>query len=385
MIEGLMSKDDFVESTKVDYNFRWTSMKDIGTAIETAHGIVGGPAQHAALLNVLQCAYKWKLDYRTRKPTSRWQASRRAAGVIAMEKQIRHLFATTLLIPDTTFRQALKAKKARAASNFSKITGIGTPGRPALSFPNTTKSLSSQDYVYEFLEPRHRANATQLSHQWRNAPGHASFGEYVNGLGDDFLRDLDNMNGKVQVGESEEFKWVQYLTAEEREDYELKPKALNKFGRDLDGGTDFHTGNHESEPKHKGWSIFVMDEANHIYSHSKVVKYFHHSSFLSGGPTKSAGTLRVDRGSITHITMASGHYAPGATQALAVLRALLVKFATGASSLMAQAELDMIRICPDFQQVTFYNSLEFLKSGGNTAGLTLYPFPPNLTPIKDDD
>ena len=382
MIDGLMTKSEFMTASEISWNWRWKSLEDVDTAVEAAHKAVGADNQYAALLEVSHKVYLWKVDYKAKKDAN-WTASRRADGIRALERQIGTLFATTYLAQNTAFRLKLHGKLTRAKENFKKITGVGMPGR-GLHFPGQLRTLSSQDYVFEFLEPKHRANATQLSHMWLEAEGDLSFREYVNSLGDEFLNKLDDMNGKVRVDGEDKYKWVQYLSAEERVAYELMPVALNKFRRDLDEGSDFHTGNHESEPSKAGWSIFVMDEANHIYSNSKVVKYFHHSSFLSGGPTKSAGTLRVDRGRITHITMASGHYAPGRIQALAILRALLVKFVAHAARDLAQAELDDVLICPDFQQVEFYEGLKYLMAGGDTAGLTKHAFPTKLLPIVEE-
>ena len=229
MIADLMTKADFVEATKVDWNIRWRSMRAIGNAVETAHEAIGADNQYVAVANIVKKIYAWKVDYKTSKPTSNWKASRRADGVMALERQIGRLFTTTFVALHTAAQRTLTTKLTRARQNFSRITGIGAENRPALRFPNQTRSLSSQEYVYEFLEPQHRANATQLSHQWLASEDDVSFREYVQNLGLEYLRDLDNMNGKVRVGEDEQYKWVQYLSAEQRADYELKPIGLNRF------------------------------------------------------------------------------------------------------------------------------------------------------------
>ncbi|MBI2768845.1 MAG: hypothetical protein HYX47_04440 [Burkholderiales bacterium] len=382
MIKDLMSKAEFKKATEVDYNRRWASMTAIGRGVATAHAANGAVEQHKALVTLLKLTYTWKREYKTRNPTKTWQASRRAAGVTGLETQIRHLFATTFLEQDNAFRAALNAKLDRARGVISGIYGIGQhiPG----TLRGGMRTLSSEDYMFEYLEPQHRGNATQISNKWKASTEMVSFGEFItNSVAKDpgFLTDLDKMNGKVRVGLDDHEKWVQYLDADARKPYEIKAKGLNRFARDMDGGADFHTGNHESEPKHKGWSIFVMDAGNCIYSHSKAVKYFHHSSFLSGSPTKSAGTLRVDRGKITHVTMASGHYAPGKVQALAIARVLLVKFAAHSDSARAQTELGTVKLCPDFEQKDFYNALEYLKAGGDVTGLVKTAFPAKLDPI----
>jgi hypothetical protein len=61
-----------------------------------------------------------------------------------------------------------------------------------------------------------------------------------------------------------------------------------------------------------------------------------------------------------------------------------VKFVAHAARDLAQAELDNVLICPDFQQVEFYEGLKYLTAGGDTAGLTKHTFPTKLLPIVEE-
>jgi hypothetical protein len=80
-----------------------------------------------------------------------------------------------------------------------------------------------------------------------------------------------------------------------------------------------------------GTLIFVIGPDNKIYAGSKararagVVGAFNHSSFFSGGPVRSAGTMNVSGGKITEVSNESGHYAPTETMMLQAL----TKFACG--------------------------------------------------------
>jgi hypothetical protein len=44
---------------------------------------------------------------------------------------------------------------------------------------------------------------------WLQAEGDLSFREYVNSRGDEFLKKLDDMNGKVRVDGEDKYNWVQ--------------------------------------------------------------------------------------------------------------------------------------------------------------------------------
>lgn len=371
MIANLMSKADFEQGINIKNPFisRWKSITDIGEAIGKAHKLNDKKDQFTALLGIQTLCYNWKKEYKSKKGKS-WKVSRRGQGVESLETEIAGLLKGTFSSEYGEFKTGLNQKLHRAGQAFSTITGVGAPGRPALRMPAQTRSLSSTDYILEFLEPQHRGKAAMTKALWDQSDSTMSFTGFVQSMNPDELRALDEMNGKGADGN---YKWVKYLTDEERAEMELKPTAAqqNRFKRDMDDGP-FDTDQHESEPGRMGWSIFAMDEHNHIYTHSKSVMQFHHSSFLGGKPVKSAGTLKVTDGAIKAITMASGHYTPGDVQALAICRAILVKISakTGTEgSAAAQEKLSEILICPDFKNETFYNALEYLTAGADKSGL----------------
>jgi hypothetical protein len=72
--------------------------------------------------------------------------------------------------------------------------------------------------------------------------------------------------------------------------------------------------------------IFVIGPDNKLYVGSKKHttagkrEAFNHSSFFSGAPVKSAGTLTVAGGKVTHINDQSGHYAPTPAMVRAAVR-----------------------------------------------------------------
>jgi hypothetical protein len=69
--------------------------------------------------------------------------------------------------------------------------------------------------------------------------------------------------------------------------------------------------------------IFVVDQADRIYTLPKSVGTLHHSSFLSGARVKMAGTFEVDDDfQIKTVTNYSGHYAVGEKELAAFLSRL---------------------------------------------------------------
>lgn len=54
--------------------------------------------------------------------------------------------------------------------------------------------------------------------------------------------------------------------------------------------------------------IYVIDEQERLYIHTKKKAVIHHSSFTSGGPVWAAGRIEVNGGKILWISAHSGHY-----------------------------------------------------------------------------
>ena len=69
-------------------------------------------------------------------------------------------------------------------------------------------------------------------------------------------------------------------------------------------------------------NLYVIDGAGHIYAGGKTTKHFKHSSFLAGGATLAAGTMKVVQGRIKFVTRRSGHYLPEVQQMLNLLERL---------------------------------------------------------------
>lgn len=384
MLQGLMNRAEFERAVSFHNPFmsRWESITDMCRALDNTHRLINRAEQFAALMDIRRRISDWRTEYQQKKGRS-WKLSRRAQGIDHLEDQITELIEVQFFRERVAFKRRLMEKKERAVGVFRTITGIQSPGQHAARrFPGSSRHLSSEDYVLEFLDPQHRGRATVLRNAWMQSDDYErSFTQFVNNMDPDYLRQIDAW---IDAG-SNQHKWVKYLNDAELAAMELKPVGpKNQFKRDMDPGL-FDTKGHESEPGRTGWSIFVMDEQNRIYTNSKSTMRFHHSSFLGGKPTKSAGTLKVTNGKIAGITMASGHYQPGVKQALAICRALLVKLAGNEgvtdkkqshdNSMRAQLELQGIVICPDFKNETFYNALDFLTEGGNTFSLQKYRSP----------
>jgi hypothetical protein len=85
-----------------------------------------------------------------------------------------------------------------------------------------------------------------------------------------------------------------------------------------------------------------MSADGRIYSNSKVVNFFHHSSFLGGAPTRSAGCIKVRDGEITGVNLGSGHYKPGPDQLMNFLDAIAIKIASSTPGLQRDAEYQRV-------------------------------------------
>jgi hypothetical protein len=125
------------------------------------------------------------------------------------------------------------------------------------------------------------------------------------------------------IDKADENKWktapkVEYLNAEDREQYRVTPGSPMKRG-----AAPFSTKNMSSNGQGAGFGIFVMSPSGEFFSNSHKVGLFHHTSFLEGMPTAGAGEWKVnDSGALVAINNKSGHYETGATQFAQVLKAL---------------------------------------------------------------
>ena len=99
---------------------------------------------------------------------------------------------------------------------------------------------------------------------------------------------------------------IQYLTAEERQHYEVTVCD----GRVLRDQIPYQTPPTSEHP-----TIFVWSGDGKLYLGSSIVQLFHHSSFLAGEAVLAAGHIKTRAdGTISVINNRSGHYHPGPRQ-----------------------------------------------------------------------
>lgn len=116
---------------------------------------------------------------------------------------------------------------------------------------------------------------------------------------------------------------VQYIADEtERRKFKLAFRKKLACKRDENGLAIYDTSEDVGKSDTKGEAIFVMDASWKIYTGSYSRGMFHHSSFLAGGWSLAAGTMKVNRGQIAEVTPDSGHYQPGLQQMLNVTERL---------------------------------------------------------------
>jgi hypothetical protein len=113
---------------------------------------------------------------------------------------------------------------------------------------------------------------------------------------------------------------VKYLDKDARKQYELIGGSPIMQG---EPPTPFDTSQMFSKHSGNGFGIYVMSPNGELYSHAHKVGLFHHSSFLEGLPTAGAGEIKVEGGSIKHITNKSGHYLPDKQNMVQVLEELV--------------------------------------------------------------
>lgn len=113
---------------------------------------------------------------------------------------------------------------------------------------------------------------------------------------------INNPNAEIQP------QTVQYLTEQERADYQLTFRA----GRAYDAeNCVYHSGHHKSVFNGAGWSIYTVDFEGNFYVGGHKVNEFHHSSFFAGQPVMAAGEIAVNQGVVVGLTNKTGHYKAG--------------------------------------------------------------------------
>ncbi|CAI9769491.1 unnamed protein product [Fraxinus pennsylvanica] len=166
-----------------------------------------------------------------------------------------------------------------------------------LSIDTKAHMLVSKHWI-EATDPWHRyGNNLQLYYkEWLNS----STNQY-------FFFWLDSGDGKdLDLEECPRSKLdqqrVKYFGQEERKKYEyvvVEGKILHNMTR---------------KPLHHGSPqlkyIFVVSTSKKLYIGEKEKGIFHHSSFLAGEATLTAGRLLVEDGKLKRISPSSGHYKP---------------------------------------------------------------------------
>lgn len=137
---------------------------------------------------------------------------------------------------------------------------------------------------------------------------------------DELLTALFGKPVHVAYEESEVFntrRSVDYIVSEtERRKFKLVFRKGLTYKRDGDSLNLYDTSTDIGKDETAGEAIFVMDANGKIYTGSYSRGMFHHSSFLAGGWSLAAGTMKVNRGQIAEVTPDSGHYQPGLQQML---------------------------------------------------------------------
>lgn len=123
---------------------------------------------------------------------------------------------------------------------------------------------------------------------------------------------------------------VVYLDADQRERFRIFSRDGLLYDR---RGDLFDTSEGNSLWSDEGRAIFVMDQYGNFYASTEHAPgWFHHSSFLAGGPVAGAGELEVTQGRLVALSDQSGHYRPPqalTNQVVGVLRGAGVKIDDG--------------------------------------------------------
>lgn len=116
--------------------------------------------------------------------------------------------------------------------------------------------------------------------------------------------------GKHYEKETGEVWHVEYLSPAQRRPYWVR---INSSGKLIDANNQLLTTT--SGRNFGGAAMFVMDRNGDLFvsMHEEDGK-FQHSSLVAGEHLAMAGEIRVERGRITYINNASGHYKPSKAQ-----------------------------------------------------------------------
>ena len=384
-IDGLWKKSKFQDKSGIWYRSRPQAMKDFDAALDVAHAAGDAANELKAILNLRTMGS----DYLRSRGSS---SDNRKTAVTTLVGQIEGLLTGPY---QAAYLAQRDAKIRRAGQRFAHITGIRIEGGEVVR-DKGLKTVSNHEYVAEVVDTGHRAGRyfDQLRTMWEQSDTVLSLEDWLQANQDQVGLAIA-MGGRqaltrAQVamlpaanrpaiaagaGFSEEVtKAVVHLDAVGRRDFELVLGAAG-YARPVDGGTPFDSANHSTgaEAGLAGWSIFVCSPDLRLYTNSKVTNFFHHSSFLGGGPVKGAGCLKVTNGRIEKVNCASGHYKPGPKQLWNTLDAIFrhhkMRAGGGARGIQAgQQALQAIQAseayATNMHVGPYYDAYKYWASGG---------------------
>ncbi|PON46407.1 IQ motif, EF-hand binding site [Parasponia andersonii] len=168
-----------------------------------------------------------------------------------------------------------------------------------LSEDSKAQKLAFQHWI-EAIDPRHRYghNLNFYYEEWCRRDAKQPFFYWLD-VGDGNKLDLKKCPRSRLLEDC-----IKYLGPQEREFYEYiitEGKVVHKLtGNLLD----------TKQVKQSTKWIFVMSTCRKLYVGEKKKGSFHHSSFLAGGATLSAGSLMAEYGKVKSVSAYSGHYRP---------------------------------------------------------------------------
>lgn len=245
------------------------------------------------------------------------QAQRVQNEKLAKEKRLHEVMNT----PNDQ-GETMRERLLRAAEKGKKL-GIGKGTQETLA----SKGLHAMDERYhgevlDHQKNRYGRHLAPLKKVWDKVDAKMDFSRWLDevekkntsvpGVAEALtLRNSDTGGLIVEQGGTAGGTMV-YLDEEGRKPYEAKASR----------GTI--TGAHVTTGEH----IFVVGPDNKLYAGKKaraqagVRGAFNHSSFFSGAPIKTAGSLKVSGGVITELSDLSGHYTPTPAMVVAAIRKL---------------------------------------------------------------